>query len=783
MGSARGWFVRGLKAHPPARRLPAAGILGACVAGWLISAAPPPVATKTAESASPSFDHDVQPVLVQVCRSCHNPQLQSGNLSIANYLQESSLTSDPAVWTKILTRLEAGEMPPPGTPGPSPEAMASLIRFVQTALDGGAKPDAGRVIAHRLNRSEYTNTVRDLLGVDFSASEAFPADDTGYGFDNIGDVLTISPTLMQEYLSAAERIAARAVGGDPLPPSGFVNRRDLVRRVGPGVIEMKYVADYDAEYVVKVNLNGYRNGADRPVTLRISVDGKPSKTVDVDVRMSAVNRQGGNTQRHVEEERVFLTANEHIFRAEFLNDDFVRDLGEKALTNPHSNIFPESFEIGGPYAPASPHSVQKKVLLCDPAMGADCVERILSEFAHRAYRRPPAKAEVAGLTAIYSKAKQAGYDPKQSLQFAIADALVTPQFLFRVEHDPPPGTTGRLSDIELASRLSYFLWSSMPDDELLRLAESDQLHRADVLDAQVRRMIADPRSSALSGNFAGQWLQTRGLEAARPDPAKFPEWNVTLKDEMRAETRLFFEAVMRENRPIADFIDGRYTFLNENLANYYGLQGVTGSEFRRVELTDANAAQRSGVFTQASVLTVSSYPTRTSPVLRGKYLLETVLNDPPPPPPPDVPALDAETARVARSMRQQMEAHRADALCASCHARMDVLGFGLENYDAIGRWRMTDGRFPIDSGGAFPNGKVFSGPAQMKAILRDNLPDFIRSLAERMLTYALGRGVESYDRPVVDELVRETAAADNRFQPLILGIVHSLPFQQRHALP
>ncbi len=548
------------------------------------------------------------------------------------------------------------------------------------------------------------------------------------------------------------------------------------------MIETKYVAEYDAEYIVRVNLNGYRSSSTKPVTLQISMDGKPVKTAEVDVRMSAVNRQGGNTQRQQQEVRVFLTANQHSFRAEFLNDDFVKDLGERALTNPHSNIFPESFEIGGPYAPAEPHPVQKKVLICDPATGITCVRRILATFAHHAYRRPPTDAEVAELMEICNEAKQSGYTVKQNLQFAIADALVSPQFLFRIERDPAPGTTARISDPELASRLSYFLWSSTPDDELLRLAEANQLHQTGVLDAQVKRMTADPRASAFAENFGGQWLQTRGLDAVKPDPAKFPEWNATLRDEMRTETRLFFEAVMRENRPITDFIDGRYTFLNENLANYYGIPGVTGSEFRRVELKDADALRRSGVFTQASVLTVSSYPTRTSVVLRGKYLLETVLNEPPPPPPPDVPALDDATVGAIRSLRQQMETHRADPLCASCHLKMDVLGFGLENYDAIGRWRITDGRFPIDATGTFPDGTSFSGPAQMKALLRDHIPQFIRCLAEKMLTYSLGRGVESYDSAAVDELVKATASGDNRFQPLVLSIVHSLPFRQRHGV-
>ena len=757
----------------------------------ILSAAPvpPPSAVPATKSAGPSFDKDVQPVLVQVCNNCHNAQLNSGNLNITPYFQPSSLSSNRDGWAKILAKLKAGEMPPPGIPGPSPEAMAALISFVQGEIDKGdanQKPDPGRTIAHRLNRNEYSNTIRDLLGVDFRATEEFPADDSGYGFDNIGDVLTVSPTLMQKYLSAAEQIASRAVGGDPLPKPGFVNRHDRVRKVGDSTIELKDAVDYDAEYVVKVNLTGHRGATDKPVMLRISVDGKPIKEVQVDVQISAVNRQGGATQRGVEEGRVFLTANEHTFRAEFLNDEFVKPLNAQARANNNANIYPESIEIGGPYPPTETQAAlnnAKKVLICDPATGAACVERILSTFAHHAYRRPVTKPEVAELMAIFDKAKKAGYSAKQSLQFAIADALVMPQFLFRMERDPAPGTTARISDLELASRLSYFLWSSTPDDELLRVAETNKLHTPEVLDAQVKRLIADPRSSALADNFGGQWLQTRSLDAIKPDAKKFPEWGPELKEAMRTETRMFFQAVMQDNRPIADFIDGKYTFLNEQLAKFYGIEGVTGTDFRRVELSDKDTAQRSGVFTQASVLTVSSYPTRTSVVLRGKYLMETVLNSPPPPPPPDVPRLNEETVGVAKSLRLQMEAHRADALCASCHSKMDVLGFGLENYDAIGRWRTMDGKFPIDSSGAFPGGKTFNGPAEMKTLLHDNMPEFVRCLAEKMLTYGLGRGVESYDRPVVDDLVRQTAAGDNKFQPLILGIVHSLPFQQRHAPP
>ncbi len=757
----------------------------AVIAGGVLFAAPPPPATVASTAATaPTFDKDVQPVLVQVCNTCHNPQLNSGDLNITPYFEPSSLTTHRDGWAKIVAKLKAGEMPPPGIPGPSKEAIANLISVVQDGIsqaDRNQKPDPGHTVAHRLNRNEYANTIRDILGVDFHATEEFPADDSGYGFDNIGDVLTVSPALTQKYLQAAEQIAARAVGGDPLPKPGYVNRHDRVRKAGDSAIELKDGVDYDADYLIRINITGHRGANDKPVMLRISVDGKTVKEAEVSTQISAVNRQGGATQRNVVEGRVFLTAKDHVFRAEFLNDDFVKPLSAQQRSNANTNIFPESIEVGGPYPPAQPQSVAHQVLICDPATGAACVQRILADFAHHAYRRPPAKGEVADLIAICNKAKAAGFTLKQSLQFAIAGALVKPQFLFRIERDPPPGTTARISDLELASRLSYFLWSSAPDEELLRLAESNKLHTPEVLDAQVKRLIADPRSAALAENFAGQWLQTRSLDAMKPDAKKFSEWTPELKEAMRTETSMFFEAVLRENRPIADFIDGKYTFLNDRLAKFYGIEGVAGPEFRRVELSDKDAAQRSGVFTQASVLTVSSYPTRTSVVLRGKYMLETVLNSPPPPPPPDVPRLNEETVGVAKSLRQQMEQHRADALCASCHSKMDVLGFGLENYDAIGRWRTTDGKFPIDSSGNFPNGKTFNGPAEMKALLHDNMPEFVRCLAEKMLTYGLGRGTESYDRPVIDDLVRQTAADGNRLQPLILGIVHSLPFQQRRG--
>jgi hypothetical protein len=728
-----------------------------------------------------SFEKDVRPILEDVCSRCHNEKKPTAGLNIALFTDPATLQTRRDDWEFILAKLMAGDMPPAGEDQPSDEAMAALIAYVQSAFDAAdrtAKPDPGRVTARRLNRAEYANTIRDLLGVDFRVSDEFPPDDTGYGFDNIGDVLTVSPTLMEKYLGAAERISARAIGGDPLPNAGFFTRRDRVRRVGDGVIELRQVVDYDAEYLVRVGVAGHRGADDPPVTLAISVDGTPVKTVSVPVQINAVNKQGGSTQRSVFEARTFLPTNEHVFRAAFVDDEGLKNIPAKSRTDTNQNIFPEYVEVAGPYRPAEPHPVQKKILVCNPASGAVCVNRILSTVARRAYRRPVTPAEVAQLVAVFDKARASKYSPSQSLQFALTAVLVSPKFLFRIEHDPAPAAHGRITDLELASRLSYFLWSSMPDERLLTLASTARLHQPPVLSAEVQRMLADPKAAALSENFAGQWLETRGLDSITRDTQKFPEWTPELRDAMKTETRLFFDAVVRDNRPVSDFINGKYTFLNELLARHYGIAGVAGPEFRRVELS---TDQRSGVFTQASVLTVSSYPTRTSVVLRGKYLLDNVLNAPPPPPPPDVPPLDDAKVGVAQSLRAQMEQHRADPFCASCHTKMDPLGFGLENYDAVGKWRTEDGKFPVDASGWFPNGQKFSSPEAMKTILLGAMPDFTRSLAEKMLTYALGRGLEMYDRPTIRALEQTTEKEGYRIQTLIQGIVKSAPFDQRRA--
>jgi hypothetical protein len=757
-----------------------AALVCAAAAGIWIGA-PASRAQSPTVPAPGSFERVVQPILLDTCAECHAEPSPNAGLNIIPFTRPDSIVTERHGWERIIERLLEGEMPPTFAPPVPAEDLAALVAYVQREFDRTDAllvPDPGRVPVHRLNRAEYANTIRDLLGVDFRATEEFPADDSGYGFDNIGDVLTVSPTLMQKYLAAAESIAARAVGGNPLPAPGIFTRRSNVRRVGDGVVELRENLHYDAEYVVRIAITGRRGDDDRPVTLQISVDGTPVRTATIPVQISAVNRQGGGTQRATEEVRLFLSANEHVFRAELLNDEDLAKIPPASRRDASKNIFPEFIDVAGPYPATSPVAVSKPALICDPASGRACVDRILTTLARRAYRRPVARVEVARLLDVFDRARGTQYSPAQSLQFALAAMLVSPQFLFRLERDPGPGRIADVSDVELASRLSYFLWSSMPDEELLALAEKRQLRRPGVLDAQVARMIADPKASAFAENFAGQWLETRSLDAVSPDRTRFPTWSPELKDAMRTETQLFFEAVLRDNRPITDFIDGEYTFINGLLAKHYGIPDVEGPQFRRVDLT---TDQRSGIFTQASVLTVSSYPTRTSVVLRGKYLLENVLNAPPPPPPGDVPALDDSTVGVARSLREQTEAHRADPICASCHAKMDPLGFALENYDAIGQWRTEDGAFPVDTSGVLPGGRSFSGPVELKAILRDKLPAFTRSLAEKMLTYAIGRGVEPYDRLVIRDLGREMAAGEYRIHTLVRGIVKSVPFQKRRG--
>ncbi len=766
-------------------------ILAVSAAG-VLSAADTPAASKTATASklgtpappnAATFGKAVAPVLGSTCTQCHNSQFASGGFDAAPFLAPASVLNQRDGWDLILTKLRAGEMPPKGIPH-SQADIDTLVKYVQgefDRIDQNTKPDPGRVVAHRLNRNEYANTIRDLLGVEFRAQKDFPTDDSGEGFDNIGEILTISPVLMEKYVAAAERIASRAVAADPLPKPIEVmyhNRDKRVRRVDASTIEASHRVEFDGEYTIRFALPGERAKDAKPVKLGFWMDGKLLTTKMVETKPSGLVYFDPYSEEDI---RLLLPEGDHVFRVGFIDDDFVKTLTPKDYYNRKANKFLDAMTFIGPFKPKDPPASRAKVLICDPNSGPACVDKIITNLAHHAYRRPVTRAEVASLTKFVGIAKAHGQSTEQGIQLALQAMLVSPNFLFRIEHDPnptDPTAVHPISDVEMASRLSYFLWSSMPDDELMGLAEGGKLRGPGVLDAQVKRLLDDPRSSALADNFAGQWLEIRNLDVVKPDPDRFPAWGPELREDMRTETRLFFDYILRQNRPMADFLNAKYTFLNERMAKYYGVDGVTGPDFRKVDLT---TDQRGGILTQASVLTVSSYPTRTSVVIRGKYILQEILGAPPPPPPPDVPLLDEAAVGTTQSLRQQMEKHRANAVCASCHSKMDPLGFSLENYDGVGKWRTMDGKFPVDSSGTLPNGKTFTTPAEMRAVLTSQLPQFAHCVIEKLMIYALGRGLASYDRRSIDEIGKKLAAGGYPFQTAIYEIVKSAPFQMRRG--
>jgi hypothetical protein len=675
-------------------------------------------------------------------------------------------------------------MPPKGIPRPPQEKVTAFTNFVHGEFDKAdalMKPDPGRVTAHRLNRNEYKNTIRDLLAVDFRADKDFPTDDSGYGFDNIGDILTISPVLMEKYMNAAETIASRAMGADPLPKKPLEATYDKsrgIRRLDFSTVEASHRVDFDGEYTVRFGFPGERGKEAKPVKMNFWMDGQLLGTLDVETKPSTLVYFDPFSDGEM---RVYLPEGDHVFRAAFLNDDFVKTIDQKDAYNNKKNKFIGSITFIGPFPSKVEKASRKKILICDPASGRACVEKIVTNLANHAYRRPATKQEVASLMKFVAMAKSSGQSTEQGIQLALEAMLVSPEFLFRIERDPNPldaEKVHRLSDVELATRLSYFLWSSMPDDELLTLAAAGKLRDPATLDAQVKRMMTDKKAGAFADNFAGQWLEIRNLDSITPDPQKFKAWNPQLKDEMRTETNMFFENVLSENRPISDFIDAKYTFLNEDLAKFYGIDNVKGPDFRRVELT---TDQRGGVLSQGSVLAVSSYPSRTSPTIRGKYVLNNILGTVVPPPPPDTPMFDESKIGPEFSIRKQLEQHRSNPTCASCHNKMDVLGFGLENYDAIGKWRTMDGKFPIDVGGTMPNGKKFQTTAEMRTILLASMPQVSHCLIEKIMTYALGRGMQTYDNRSIEQINKTLAADGYRFQTLVYEVVRSLPFQSRRG--
>jgi hypothetical protein len=637
------------------------------------------------------------------------------------------------------------------------------------------------VTLRRLNRAEYNNTIRDLVGVDFQPAADFPADDVGYGFDNIGDVLTISPILIEKYLAAAEQIVQQAIVPDPIAtaPTRRLERRSFegAERLGPRLLLSRKEAaapirfEREGEYLFRVHAFSSLS-EDDPPRLTLLVD-------EQEVLSELVRATREQPQTYEARARVPAGTRKLVLRHANPRPE-VSGQGQGG-DRKSPLLLVESVEVRGPVDPPPSH---QRIITCRPDAQRgvhECAREILRTFASRAFRRPVTDEELERLLGLVKLAQDQGDGFEQSIQLALQAVLTSPHFLFRVERDPEPGDPGgvrTLDDYELASRLSYFLWSSMPDAELFTLAREHRLRDPAVLEAQVRRMLRDPKAIALVNNFAGQWLQLRDLAKVTPDPEAFGEFDEELRAAMLRETELFFQAVMQEDRSILDFLDADFSFINERLARHYGISEVKGSEFRRVSLEGSG---RRGVLMQASILTLTSNPTRTSPVKRGKWILENFLATPPPPPPAGVEELkEDEDAVLSGSLRQRMEQHRAKPMCAACHSRMDPLGFAFENFDAIGAWRDFDGKFAIDPTGALPGGESFDGARGLAELLKDEKrQDFCRCLTEKLLTYGLGRGLEYYDRCVVEEIADSLAQNDYRFSGLILGIVRSDPFQKR----
>jgi hypothetical protein len=813
-------------------------------------AAGAPVLQAQRASGTPSFEESVRPFLAKRCATCHNAKLKTGGLALESFQTAASVTRERAAWERILQKLQTGQMPPPDAPRPDPAEVQAVTRWIEHEFDRSdrsASADPGRVTARRLNRAEYNNTIRDLVGVDFRPAEDFPQDDSGYGFDNIGDVLSLSPVLMEKYLAAAEKVARTAVfGPEPMKPTlercptsgrrGAPSTQALFEydRTGlslPNASHATHRFPVDGEYFVRAVLSGDRPAGSEPLEIALWVDGRQVQARPLDaagLASFAADRQDLSGNRV--EFRTRFTAGDHWLAVSILHlyeglpasyggpnpskrpapppRDFSRFFqpppnatpeqlaafqrrlerfgARRRQPAPANNARVGSLEIGGPYAQAkgpSPESTAK-IYTCGHLHGghqASCARKIIGDFARRAFRRPVTAQEVSDTLGLYSVARRQGGSFDEGICVALQGILLSPHFLFRIENDPPQTSAGvahSVSQYELASRLSYFLWSSMPDDELLGCADRGLLRKPEVLGAQVRRMLKDPRAHALVENFGGQWLELRKLESVKPDRRRFPEFDDYLRMSMRRETELFLENIVHEDRSILDLIDGDYTFLNERLAQLYDLPGVKGPWFRKVSLAGTH---RGGVLTQASVLTVSSYPNRTSPVLRGKWVLANLLNAPPPPPPPGVANLDETRIGETATLRQQLEAHRTNPTCASCHARMDPLGFALENFDAIGRWRTEDGKLPVDSAGSLPDGRAVQGPDGLKAVLKNDRDAFTRCVTGKLLTYALGRGLEPYDQPAVRTIAERVAADDYRFSRLALEIANSLPFQMRRG--
>ena len=731
----------------------------------------------------------------QYCVGCHNDSARTAGITLQG-LDPSEPHLQPEIWEKVLRKVGSGEMPPSDVPAPEPAARAAFVEALEGALDAAsaANPNPGRPPAHRLNRAEYSNAVRDLLDFDLDIAPMLPVDDSGYGFDNIAAVLSLSPALLDQYMLAARRISRLAVGSGSAMPQKDI----FVRNRETGFREAGHV---------RASRQDLPFGAADGAAIRYYFPFSGNYEIAV-----ALDQGDTRTAYELREVRPGVEAGMHTLAVSLLGEysrpESSRPDGSAAVERPHPPLdirldgkrlelteLPDAskpykvrwISIEGPFEPRGPGNTpsRRKIFSCRPASASQerpCAQRILARLARQAYRRPIESEDLLALMSMYEKgSEQGGFE--RGIEQAIRALLVSPSFLFRIERDPAgakPGSVHAISDIELASRLSFFLWSSLPDDELLASAEQGSLSDPGELERHVRRMLRDRRAKALVENFAGQWLELRKVAKAKPDEVLFPSFDANLRFAMRRETELFFWNILSSNRSVLELLDSDRTFLNDRLAEHYGLPKVHGPQFREVRLADP---RRGGLLGHGSILTVTSYPNRTSVVIRGKWVLENLFGMPPPPPPPDIPELE-ETGHDGQqlTLRELMTLHSQSPTCASCHVRMDPIGFALENYDAIGRWREMDGETPIDSSGSLPGGVTFEGPTELKHVFSTVFREaFVRTVAEKLLTYALGRGLEYYDGSAVRQIVREAEESQFRLADMVVSVTKSIPFQMRRT--
>jgi hypothetical protein len=767
------------------------------------------IASSVAEPAA--ADHH-RAAVKTYCVACHNQRLRSAGLSL-DELDILKVDAAPEVWEKVLLKLRTRTMPPSGSRRPDEATYQRLTTWLEGSLDlvAAAHPNPGRPELSRLNRAEYHRAIRDLLALDVDVAALLPSDDSAHGFDNVADILSVSPVLLESYMTAARKISRLAVGSpvravsETYRTAGDLSQKDHFDGLPPGTrggLLVRHHFPIDGEYEIRIqlarNANEAVRGADEEHQIDLTLDGARIELFSVGGpgfnRPLTVNDQSGGqgltraftADQHLRR-RIPIKAGEQVVAAAFVAKTSAYAEGAAARGGPPAV---DRIIISGPYLPvasdpgAPGSQSRQRIFVCQPKRSFEelpCAKAILSRLSRLAYRRPVTATDVQELLKFFREGRRQGsFDA--GIELALRRILASPQFIFRFEDEPEnlqPGAVYRLSDLSLASRLSFFLWSSIPDDELLKVAERGRLSDPAVLRQQVQRMLVDPRAEALLSNFAGQWLLIRNLRTLKPNPAEFPEFDDNLRQALRRETELFFESIVREDRSVLDLLNADYTFVNERLARHYGIPGVYGDRFRRIAVTDDN---RRGLLGHGSILTVTSYATRTSPVLRGKWILENLLGAPPPPPPPDVPELKDDTEGKVLSMRERMAQHRSNPSCASCHSKMDPLGLALEHFDAVGRWRANgEGGERIDTSGILPDGTAFDGPAQMREALLKRPDVFVTAVTEKLLTYALGRGLVSADAPAVRAIVRAAAGHEYRFSSLVRGVVESLPFQKKRV--